>query len=88
MPNRKYLFILIIPAVLFITLFLVVILKSPKSQTNTTSIPGQVPSTFPTPTPTSSQTELQSLYNDIVNLDIQDPKLTPPNFDRKIMLSE
>lgn len=88
MPNHKYLFILIIPAALFIILFLVIILKSSKPQTNTTSIPGPVPFSIPTPTPTSGQTSLQSLYNDIVNLEIQDPKLTPPNFDRKIMLSE
>lgn len=90
MYNRKYLIIFIVPAFLFITLFIVMALKTSKPQPNSTIVPDQTarPTIVPTPSPTSAQSELQSLYNDINNLNIKDPLLVSPNFDRKIMLSE
>lgn len=90
MHNRKYLIIFIVPALLFIILFLIMALKTAKPQPNSTSTPSQSvnPALTPTPTPVSVQTELQSLYNDINNLNIKDPLLVSPDFDRKIMLSE
>ncbi|KKS32566.1 MAG: hypothetical protein UU93_C0006G0045 [Candidatus Amesbacteria bacterium GW2011_GWA2_42_12] len=90
MYNRKYLIIFIVPAFLFITLFIIMALKTTKPQPNSTTVLSQTtrPTPIPSPTFIPGQSELQSLYNDINNLNIKDPLLVSPNFDRKIILSE
>src|SRR3989344_3617762 len=70
MYNRKYLIIFIVPAFLFITLFIIMALKTTKPQPNSTTVLSQTtrPTPIPSPTFIPGQSELQSLYNDINNL--------------------
>jgi hypothetical protein len=78
--------LLFIPAVIFILLLAVLILKSPNPEPNSTEVittPGPVTQISPTP---KSETELQILINQIRSYSPKDPNLAMPNFDREIEL--
>lgn len=81
------LILLLIPGTIFLLALAVFIAKLPKPTPNKTENPEVVviPTNTPAPTPIG-QTPLQAFVQSVSDLQVNDPQLTPPNFDRKISL--
>lgn len=79
--------LLLIPGTIFLLLLAIFIAKLPKSPPNKTDMPEVIPTATATPTQAPiDQTPIQALVQSVTDLQINDPQLTAPNFDRKISL--
>lgn len=88
MKFRPRLLLLIIPAIVFIVSLIIILLRLPSPQPSSTTVPATVSaslSPLSSPDPTVPP-QLQSLVDQIIGFKIQDPRLTPPVFDRSISL--
>ena len=87
MPKAPKLLFLLIPGVVFLLVLTAFLVRIPKTPTSTKTENSLFPLSVATPTPISvSKTPLQNFIQSVNDLDINDPQLTPPNFDRKVSL--
>lgn len=90
MPKNLRLVALIAPAAVFVAVFLILVLRLPRSQPNSivspeASPPPQSVTPHPSPTPMSKTADLTA---QMASFQVFDPQLAAPNFDRSISLAE
>ncbi len=86
MPKGSRLLLFLIPGAIFMLVLAAFIAKIPKKETATTEN-NPMPTMKVVSTPIQTNVSpLQSYINSVSALQVDDPQLTPPNYDRKIFL--
>jgi len=88
MPKIPRLILVLLPGIVFVLVLTAFLTKIPKTQPATDE-KIIVPTIAFTPTPNiKNLTPIQLFTKSLRNLQIKDPQLTPPNYDRKIFLPD
>lgn len=85
--RQPKLILLLIPGVIFLLVLVLIISKLPKTAPNKTEVPAALETPIPSSTPPpTGHTPIQLYLQSVNDLQISDPQLAAPNFDRKISL--